>query len=405
MITLDENLNLTIETPRKLLPMLQPKRYKGLSGGRGSGKSHFFAEMVVEKMLCDQNHNVVCIREIQKSLKFSAKKLVEDKIKEFGASSMFDINLTEIRRVGGTGVMIFQGMQDHTADSIKSLEGFDTAWVEEAQSISARSLELLLPTIRSEGSEILFSWNPQNKDDPVEKLFEEENENSIRIHINYTDNRLLPQTLKEEAERHLRVSPETFNHVWLGEYKEISDALIFNRKYRVGELEIPREAGIYFGSDWGFAQDPTTLVKVAIIGNTLYIADEVGGVGVELDETAQLFDSIKGSRDYVIRADSSRPETISHIKARGFNKIIAVEKWSGSVEDGIGYMRSFDEIVIHPKCKKTIEEFSKYSYKTDKYSGDILPVIVDKWNHYIDAIRYALTPMIKRRRGGILSTM
>jgi len=348
-------------------------------------------------MICDPNHNVVCIREIQKSLKFSAKKLVEDKIREFGASSLFDITLTEIRRIGGNGVMIFQGMQDHTADSIKSLEGFNTAWVEEAQSISARSLELLLPTIRAEGSEILFSWNPTNEDDPVEKLFEEESEQSICIHINYTQNRLLPQTLRDEAERHLRVSPETFNHVWLGEHKKISDALIFNGKYRIDILPTDENTAFYFGADWGFAQDPTTLVKCAIIGNTLYIDDEVGGVGVELDETAQLFDKIEGSRKHIIRADSARPETISHIRNKGFDRIVAVEKWKGSVEDGINFMRSFDEIVIHPRCKNTIYEFSKYSYKVDKYSGDILPIIVDAYNHYIDAIRYALTPLIKRQ--------
>lgn len=405
MISLDDKGELVIETPRHLEPMLHPKRYKGLKGGRGSGKSHFFAEDVVERMILDDSHCVVCIREIQKSLKFSAKKLVEDKIREFNASHLFDITLTEIRRVGGNGIMIFQGMQDHTADSIKSLEGFNTAWVEEAQSISARSLELLLPTIRAEGSEILFSWNPDKEDDPVEKLFKEEDENSICIHVNYTQNKLLPKTLKDEAERHLRTSPETFNHVWLGEYTKVSDSLIFNGKYRIEELEIPPNTTFYFGADWGFSQDPTTLVKCAIFGNTLYIAQEVGGIGVELDETAQLFESIEGAKDYVIRADSARPETISHIKARGFRKIVSVEKWKGSVEDGISYMRSFDTIIINPKCVKTIEEFSKYSYKVDRMSGDILPIIVDKWNHYIDAIRYALTPMIKRKKGGILATM
>lgn len=405
MIDLSEDGNLTILTPNHLKPMLHPKRYKGLKGGRGSGKSHFFAEMVVEAMIMYPDFNVVCVREIQKSLKFSAKKLVEDKIREFNASYLFDITLTEIRRIGGNGVMIFQGLQDHTADSIKSLEGFNIAWVEEAQSISARSLELLLPTIRAEGSEILFSWNPNNEDDPVEKLFKDEDDNSICIHINYTQNKLLPQTLIDEADRHLRTDPETFNHVWLGDYKRQSDSLIFNKKYRIGEILLEQNQTFYFGADWGFAQDPTTLVKITIIRNTLYIVDEVGGVGVELDETAQLFDSIQGARQHVIRADSARPETISHIKARGFSKIISVDKWSGSVEDGISYMRSFDEIVINPKCVKCIEEFSKYSYKTDKYSGDILPVIVDKWNHYIDAIRYALAPMIRKRKGGILSTM
>jgi phage terminase large subunit len=390
-------VDLEIETPRHLLPLIGPKRYKGLKGGRGSGKSHFFAELVVEKMILDPHHNVVCIREIQKSLKFSAKKLVEDKIREFNASSYFDITLTEIRRIGGTGVMIFQGMQDHTADSIKSLEGFDTAWVEEAQSISARSLELLLPTIRAEGSEILFSWNPNKETDPVEKLFKDEDKNAICIHINYTQNKRIPQTLLDEAERHIRVNPDSFSHVWLGAFNTISDLLIFNGKYRVGEIDVSGLDNPLFGADWGFAQDPTTLTKSWVIGNTLYIEEEVGGVGVELDETAQLFDKIKGSRNHVIRADSARPETISHIRNKGFDRITSVQKWSGSVEDGINFMRSFDEIVINPSCKNTIVEFQNYSYKQDRVSGDILPVIVDKYNHYIDSIRYALTPLIKRQ--------
>lgn len=142
---------LKIETPRWSVPLLRPNRIKGAKGGRSSGKSHTFAEMLVEEHIHDKDLQSVCIREIQKSLKFSAKKLIESKIREFGVSHLFEITLTEIRRVDGQGLIIFQGMQDHTADSIKSLEGFDRAWVEEAQSISKRSLELLEPTIRKDG--------------------------------------------------------------------------------------------------------------------------------------------------------------------------------------------------------------------------------------------------------------
>lgn len=405
MISLDDQGNLTIETPRYLEPMLHPKRYKGLKGGRGSGKSHFFAEDVVERMIIDPSHCVVCIREIQKSLKFSAKKLVEDKIREFNASHLFDINLTEIRRIGGTGVMIFQGMQDHTADSIKSLEGFNTAWVEEAQSISARSLELLLPTIRAEGSEILFSWNPTNKTDPIEKLFKDEDEHSICLHINYTQNKLLPQTLKDEAERHLRNSPETFNHVWLGEYKKQSDALVFKGKYRVAELDTTGWDRKYFGMDFGFSQDPNAAVRVWVNERIIYIDREQYGIETEINELHflinQLDDRIKQS---VIRCDSARPETISYLVNNGFPMAQAVKKWSGSVEDGIAFMRSFD-IVIHPSCKNVIEEFSKYSYKVDKMSGDITSIIIDAWNHGIDAIRYALGGLITNKQNPLMASM
>ena len=158
------------QTPRWAVPLLQPMRYKGAKGGRGGGKSHFFAEMALDRMIENKNTNIVCIREIKKSIKFSVKKLVEDKIKENKLEGLFEITQTEIRRKNGDGVIIFQGMQDHTADSIKSLEAFDIAWVEEAQSVSERSLELLLPTIRADGSEIWFSWNPFTPDDPVDKF-------------------------------------------------------------------------------------------------------------------------------------------------------------------------------------------------------------------------------------------
>ena len=394
MISLDDQGNLIIETPRHLEPMLHPKRYKGLKGGRGSGKSHFFAEDVVERMICDPNHNVVCIREIQKSLKFSAKKLVEDKIREFQASHLFDINLTEIRRVGGTGVMIFQGMQDHTADSIKSLEGFNTAWVEEAQSISARSLELLLPTIRAEGSEILFSWNPNDEDDAIEKLFREEDHNSICIHVNYTQNKLLPDTLRDEAERHLKNNPDTFSNVWLGAYRKLSAAQIF-KNYDIQEFEPPYGTEFLHGADWGFSNDPNAINRLWIEGKTIYIDYEAHGEHTEIDDIPELWETIPNIKQWQVRADNARPELISHMKRKGF-RVMPSEKGAGSVEAGISFLLNY-KIIIHPRCKHTAKEFSKYSYKVHRLTGDILPEVVDDWNHHIDAIRYAIEPLIKNK--------
>ncbi|MCK4957781.1 MAG: phage terminase large subunit, partial [Planctomycetes bacterium] len=150
---------LDIPTPRWAVPLLAPKRLKGAKGGRSSGKSHFYAEAMVERLFMEGNTQAVCIREVQKSLKFSAKKLIENKIRKLKLSHLFEITINEIRRLGRdpatgeayVGIIIFQGMQDHTAESIKSLEDFDLAWCEEAQSLSAFSLELLEPTIRKDG--------------------------------------------------------------------------------------------------------------------------------------------------------------------------------------------------------------------------------------------------------------
>ena len=191
-------------------------RYKGLKGGRGGGKSHFFAELLVIKHISEPDFQSVCVREIQKSIKFSVKKLIEDKIIKLGASELFDITLTEIKRIGSGGIIVFQGMQDHTAESIKSLEGFNLCFVEEAQSLSERSLELLLPTIREPMSEIWFSWNPKSPDDPVEKLFSNHAGNVLLKHVNFHDNKFVTDEIITEAARHKEFSPDTYDHVWLG---------------------------------------------------------------------------------------------------------------------------------------------------------------------------------------------
>lgn len=386
-----------IKTPKWCLPLLDPARYKGAKGGRGSGKSHFFAELLVEEHVANPEQQTVCIREIQKSLKFSAKKLIEDKIRALGVQHLFDITLTEIRRIGGSGIIIFQGMQDHTADSIKSLEGFDRAWVEEAQSISARSMELLLPTIRAPGSEIWFSWNPDQPDDPVEKHFADIGDDGVLVHVNFTENPFCPQELINEAKRHARVNPDSYDHVWLGGYNVKNDAQVFNGKWHVDEFEVGADWQPMFGADWGFAQDPTTAVECYVHERTLYIRREAYRVGLETDDIASYFAKhIPGIEKHTIRADSARPETISFVRRNGLPRCEGVKKWAGSVEDGVEHMRSYDKIVIHPSCVHSAQEFRTYSYKINKQTGDILPQIKDENNHIIDAIRYALQPLIKQ---------
>ena len=389
-------MTLEILTPKWALPLLHPKRYKGAKGGRGSGKSHFFAEDLIEKHIINPNFNSVCIREIQKSLKFSAKKLLEDKINEMGVSSYFDIQTSEIKCKNGKGIIIFQGMQDHTADSIKSLEGFDVAWVEEAQSISRRSLELLLPTIRKKGSEIWFSWNPDQPDDPVEEHFKDIGEDGIVVHVNYLENPFLPDTLKDEAERHKRVRPDTFDHVWLGGFNTKKDAQVFKDKFELKEFEVNRLFGEpLHGLDFGFARDPLAGVQLYIKDNCLYIRREANKVGLEIDDTVTfLKERIPQIEKYTTRADNARPELISFLNRKGLN-VDAVEKGKGSVEDGVEFIKNFDRIYIHPECEETHREFRLYCYQVDKRTGDILPKLEDSFNHHIDAIRYALEPMIK----------
>ena len=385
---------LSIPTPRWAKPLLAPSRYKGASGGRGSGKSWFFADCVVDALVCDPDIRIVCIREVQRSLRFSAKKLIEDQIERHRVGHLFEVLRDEIRPKNGNGVVIFNGMQDHTADSIKSLEGFSVAWVEEAQSLSARSLELLLPTIRKPQSELWFSWNPDQPTDPVDAFFKKE-KGAAHVHVNYDQNPFCPDEIRTLAEQHRLRDPDTFGHVWLGEYNTKSDDQVLHGKWYVEDFEPGQDWEPYYGADWGFSVDPTTLVECYINNDMLYICREAYGNGVEIVDTPALFDSIQSASHYVIRADSARPELISYMQKNGYPKIKAVDKWKGSIEDGITHLRSFKKIIIHPECKMTAQEARLWKWKRDK-AGEITPKLQDGNDHCWDAIRYALAPFIKK---------
>jgi len=231
-------IDLSIPTARAFVPLLGESRYKGAHGGRGSGKSQFFAELGVDRCAIARGVRMVCIREHQASLKESAKKLIENKIQALGVGHLFQVLTTEIRTPGG-GVIIFQGMQDHTAESIKSLEDFDIAWVEEAQTLSAKSLEMLRPTIRAAGSELWFSWNPRRKTDPVDLMFRGETTptGSIVVQSNWSDNPWFPDVLEQERIDCLNHNPEHYDHIWEGGYLQNSHALVLSGKVRIDTFE------------------------------------------------------------------------------------------------------------------------------------------------------------------------
>ena len=209
---------LNIQTPRVFLPLLSPARYKGVHGGRGSGKSHFFAEHLIERCLTEKV-DAVCLREVQRTLDESVKKLLEEKIQKLGVGHLFDVQHNRILTPYG-GRIIFVGMQDQNAQNIKSLEGFQTAWFEEAQTMSARSLELLRPTIRAPGSELWFSWNPDNESDPIDQFLrgQERPQDSIVVEASWRDNPWFPEELEQERQLDYRVFPGRYRHIWEGDY-------------------------------------------------------------------------------------------------------------------------------------------------------------------------------------------
>lgn len=379
--------------------MLGPSRYKGAWGGRGSGKSHFFADMAIEEAV-RLPLDMVCIREIQRTLGQSVKKLLESKIEAFNAGDYFDVQDRRVLTKQG-GTIIFEGMQNHNADSIKSLEGYDRAWVEEAQSLSQRSLDLLRPTIRKPGSELWFSWNPSLPTDPVDVLLRGEHPppESVVVKANFEDNPWFPEELRKEMEYDRARDPEKYAHVWLGDYQTNSEARVF-KNWTVEEFERPLGTIFRQGADWGFSIDPSVLLRCSIDGKRLYVDFEAYMVGCEIVNLPELFRRVPDSEKWFITADSARPETISHMQKHGFPKINPAIKGARSVEEGVAFLQSFD-IIVHPRCKHLIDELTLYRYKTDPLTGRVLPLLEDKNNHCIDALRYACEGARKAIRPGM----
>jgi len=385
----------SIKLPPKLLPVFAPARgeveYRCAFGGRGSAKSFNFAKMAaiwgaIEPL------KILCTRELQDSIKNSFHAELKNAIaSDDWLSSCYDVGIDYLRGHNGTE-FIFKGLR-HNISSIKSLAQIDLCIVEEAEDVPEYSWIDLEPTIRAQLSEIWVIWNPKKKKSPVDKRFRENPPPLCLIaEMNYRDNPWFPQKLENQRLRARQVMDDAmYNHIWDGKYLEISDAQVFNKKFEIKTFESAYNWSKFYGLDFGFSQDPTAGVGVAVFEGDLYIEFEAGAIGLELDETADfLIKHIPEIAKYKIRADCARPESISYLKRHGLRKIEGVKKGAGSVADGIEHMKSFKRIYIHPRCVNTIEEFRNYSYKIDRLSGDILPDIIDTYNHYIDAIRYAL---------------
>ncbi|MCR4301811.1 MAG: PBSX family phage terminase large subunit [Sulfuricaulis sp.] len=377
-------------TARAYVPFLKPSRYKGAYGGRGSAKSHEFAKNVLKRCIERPGSRVVCVREIQRTLEQSVKRLLEDKIEAYGLKDQFHSTNTQIE-APGNGLIIFQGMQDHTAESIKSLEGFDVAWVEEAQTVSERSLTLLRPTIREPDSEIWMSWNPRHQTDPVDVLLRGKDgppPDAVVVGTTHRDNPWFPDVLRVEMEWDRSRDPEKYAHVWLGEYERKSESRVF-KNWTTEDFDTPADASFLFGGDWGYSVDPSVLVRCYTVGRKLFIDHESYKIGVEIDDLPALFDMVPGCRDWTITADSARPETISYLNRHGFPKLVAAVKGKDSVKEGVIFLQNYD-IVVHPRCVHTIDELTMYSFVTDKLTGLVTPVLEDKKNHVIDSLRYAV---------------
>jgi phage terminase large subunit len=388
-----------VDLATKLFELLHPdapSRYRVATGGRGSAKSFTFATALVLLALSRKVRILAC-REIMRSIRESVHQLLSDRIDGLGLRPWFDVREHSITAASGSE-FLYEGLRDNVS-KIKSLENISLVYIEEAETISDRSLEILIPTVRAPGSEIWLGLNPDSLEDPVYVRFVTSPPPGCRhAHVTFADNPWFPPELERERVYLQSADDDAYRHVWLGECRTASDAQILRGKVTVEEFQAQPWLwnGPYLGLDFGFSQDPTAAIKCWVFDRTLYIEHETYAIGCDIDATPQLINEIPGARQHIIRADNARPETISYLQRNGFPMLRAVEKWQGSVEDGVAHLRQYERIVVHPHCTRFLDEARRYSYKVDRLTGDVLPDIVDKHNHLMDALRYALEPIIKQ---------
>jgi phage terminase large subunit len=393
VVTNKEKKVVRIKLPPAYKFLFKPYRYKSVYGGRGAARSWSIARALLA-LAAVKPLRILCTRELQTSISDSCYRLLCDQIAACHLSDQYLIQKNAIFSKCGSEFILNKGLR-FNINEIKSMEGIDIVWIEEAQSVSEDSWQVLIPTIRKDNSEIWLSWNTGEETDPTYQRFViNKPPECISVHLTYKDNPYFPEVLNKERLWLKKVDSDAYDHIWEGLPLKISESIIFKGKYEEKEFEAPYGAKFYYGADWGFSNDPTVLLRCFECESNLYIDYGVHGVGVELDEIPALFDAVPNSRDSLIKADSARPETISYIKNKGF-PIESCKKWNGSVQDGIAFLRSYNKIYIHPRCQFILDEFKHYSYKKDSKTGEILPVIIDKFNHAIDSLRYALEDRIK----------
>ena len=383
-------------------------RFHVLKGGRGSAKTRaaaaWCAARAIQHAQAGRRGVIMCGREHLNSLEESSLPEIKEAILSHEwMAPLFDMGEKYVRTSCGSVSFAFAGLR-HNLDSLKSKARILDAWIEEAENVSDAAWRKLIPTIREERSKLVITYNPESSESATHKRFVQNPQADVAVtHINWNDNPWFPDVLNTERKRDLLNSPETYAHVWEGEFFTMTDAQIMAGKWHVQEFNpLPTWDGPFQGGDFGFAMDPTAAVRLWVSKGSLYISHEAFKQKLELDDTSAFVSNTIPDWDrFTSRWDSARPESISYLRRHGMPQIATVEKWPGSVEDGIKFIRSFDKIIIHPRCTNMQREARLYSYKTNS-AGDILPIPVDAHNHGWDAVRYALAPLIRSRSGDFL---
>lgn len=394
----------TINLPVAFRELLSPARYKIWYGGRAGVKSWSFAQALL-LIGMRRTSRMLCAREYQASLADSVKSLLDDLIARLKLRPFYKSRKTYIEGRNGTEFK-FSGLRVNPTE-LKSFEGADYCWVEEGQRVSAYSWDILIPTIRKPDSEIWCSFNPDLATDPTYKRFVLQTPpSSIVRKVGYRDNPWFSSVLEMERLHMLETDPEAYRWIWEGECRTVSEACVFRGKYTIMAFETPKDAKFRYGLDWGFGPDPTAGTRSFVKDGCLFIDYEAYARECALNDLPEvLIRSLPGVKRARLWADNSQPQSIKHLNTFSFN-CRGAKKWPGSVEDGLGYLKSFKHIYVHERCYYTGQEMALYSYKTDKLTGQVImpPALVDRHNHCIDSLRYGQEGFIGNRRKKLVTS-
>lgn len=385
--------------PTKLQNLFKPYRYKIIYGGRGSGKSWGVARYLLITA-ASQPLRVLCTREVQKSLRQSVHQLLSDQIEELGLQSFYTILETEIRGKNGS-MFIFAGLSTQTADSIKSLEGVDKVWIEEASTITKRSLDILIPTIRKPNSEIILTFNPDLDTDEVYQRFVLNTPpDSWLMHINYSDNPWLSDVLEQERQHCLRSDPRSHDHIWLGKPKSVVDGAIFADEYQamLDEHRVTKithdpilKAHIVF--DLGF-RDSMAIIVVQRSGSELRVIDYIEDSHRTLDYYSNElkaknynYGTVFMPHDAVAKDFKTGKSAAEIMESFGWSVIIVP---MGDVENGLRVVRmTFPRIWMDKEKTVRLQECMKRYRRQISVTTQIVGnPLHDEYSHGADAFRY-----------------
>ncbi|CAB4152992.1 XtmB Phage terminase large subunit [uncultured Caudovirales phage] len=373
-------------------------------GGRGGAKSEAIGAIDLSVGMI-KPVKVICLREFQNSISESVHSLLEAKINsDKKAKAFYTVRENYIEGKNGT-LFHFKGIRKNI-NNLRSLHGYDIAWVEEAEGVPQSSWDVFLPSMRKAGCIFQIVFNPESENSATYQGFvKNPRERSLIKKVSWRDNPWFPDNLRRQKDHAFRVDPEMAMFIWEGEFNTKSEAQVLQGKWRVEGFEVPPNPGAlgwdgpYFGADWGYSQDPSAACELWIKNGSLYCRREAYKVGVELDHLPGFLMGIPGFEAHTSRGDAARPDIISLLNRNGFPRLQGAPKWPGSVQAGVQRLRAFDSIVIHPDCPNAMHEAKTWRYKQND-AGDVLTDLVSGNDHYWDAARYALQPLIKSGASG-----